>query len=105
MKQINTDRTERKVIAQPVESIFNEQRLSIYKHTDRMFAALMAIQWLAGIAAAYWISPLTWEGSASQTHPHVWAALFLGGAISSLPIALALTRPGHASTRYTIAVA
>jgi len=70
-----------------------------------MFAVLMAIQWLAGIAAAYWISPRTWAGTASQTHPHVWAALFLGGAISSLPIALALTRPGHASTRYTIAVA
>ncbi|HEX8846492.1 MAG TPA: ATP-binding protein [Pyrinomonadaceae bacterium] len=105
MKQITSDRPERKVIARPVASIFNDQRQSIYQHTDRMFAVLMAIQWLAGIAAAYWISPRTWAGTASQTHPHVWAALFLGGAISSLPIALALTRPGHASTRYTIAVA
>ena len=54
----------------------------------------MTLQWLAGIAAAYWISPQTWTGTTSQTHLHVWAALFLGGAISSLPIVLALTQPG-----------
>jgi signal transduction histidine kinase/CheY-like chemotaxis protein len=105
MKEINSERVEHKVIARPVAAIFNEQQQAIYKHTDHMFAVLMAIQWLAGIAAAFWISPATWVGTTSQTHPHVWAAIFLGGAISSLPIFLALTRPGHASTRYTIAVA
>jgi signal transduction histidine kinase/ActR/RegA family two-component response regulator len=105
MKEINSNPGERKVMPRPVASIFNEQQQSIYKHTDHMFAVLMAIQWLAGIAAAFWISPATWAGTTSQTHPHVWAALFLGGAISSLPIALALTRPGQAPTRYTIAVA
>lgn len=105
MKEIITDPGKREAIEGQVASIFNEQQQSIYKHTDRMFAALMAIQWLAGVAAAYWISPATWAGTASQTHPHVWAALFLGGAISSLPIVLALTRPGCISTRYTVAVA
>lgn len=69
-----------------------------------MFALLMAIQWVAGIIAAYWISPLTWAGTTSQTHLHVWAALILGGAISSLPIMLAVTQPGRVSTRYTVAV-
>jgi PAS domain S-box-containing protein len=69
-----------------------------------MFAVLMALQWLAGLAAAYWVSPRTWVGTTSQTHVHVWLALFLGGAISLLPIGLALTRPGHFSTRYVIAV-
>jgi signal transduction histidine kinase len=105
MKEIKTDGGGRETIERRVASIFNEQQQSIYKHTDRMFAVLMAIQWLAGIVAAYWISPVTWAGTASQAHPHVWAAVLLGGAISSLPIALALTRPGYASTRYTIAVA
>jgi diguanylate cyclase (GGDEF)-like protein len=70
-----------------------------------MFAGLMAIQWLAGIAAALWISPRTWAGPYSQTHIHVWAAIFLGGAISLFPITLALLRPGEASTRYIIATA
>ena len=69
-----------------------------------MFAALMTLQWVAGVAAALWVSPKTWAGTESQTHPHVWAALFLGGAISSLPIVLALTRPGRPSTRYAVAV-
>src|SRR3954470_15067746 len=88
-----------------VEAIFNEHQQAIHKRTDRMFAGLMVIQWLAGVAAAYWISPTTWSGTTSQTHLHVWAALLLGGAISSLPIALALWRPGYFSTRYTVAVA
>jgi hypothetical protein len=70
-----------------------------------MFAALMAIQWIAGIAAALWISPKTWAGQYSQTHIHVWAAVFLGGVISIFPVMLALKRPGEASTRYIIAIA
>jgi diguanylate cyclase (GGDEF)-like protein len=85
--------------------LFNEHRKSIFRHTDRMFAALMAIQWLAGIAAALWISPKTWAGPYSQTHVHVWAAVFLGGAVSLFPVTLALLRPGEASTRFVIATA
>ena len=87
-----------------VEEIFDEHKQLVYQRTDRMFGALMMFQWVAGVAAALWVSPKTWIGAESQTHPHVWAALFLGGAISSLPIVLALTRPGRPSTRYTIAV-
>ncbi len=104
MKETNTDLGEPEAVAWRAAGIFNEQQQTIYIRTDRMFAVLMAVQWLAGIAAAYWITPRTWAGTTSQTHLHVWAALFLGGAISSLPIALALTRPGSASTRYTVAV-
>jgi PAS domain S-box-containing protein len=104
MKEINDDSEERETTACRVAAIFNEHQQTIYKRTDRMFAVLMACQWLAGIAAAYWVAPQTWAGTTSQTHLHVWAALFLGGAISSLPIALALAQPGRASTRHTIAV-
>src|SRR5258705_8902577 len=63
----------------------------------------MSVQWVAGIAAALWLTPRTWIGAVSQTHIHVWAAIFLGGTISLLPIALAVKRPGEASTRYAIA--
>ena len=52
-----------------------------------MFAKLMVLQWVAGIVFAFWVSPLAWTGSDSQTHVHVWAAVGLGGAISALPIA------------------
>ncbi len=77
----------------------------IHRRTDQMFAGLMIIQWLAGVAAALWISPKTWTGASSQTHPHVWAAIFLGGVISSLPVMLAWAQPGRQLTRHTIAVA
>jgi PAS domain S-box-containing protein len=85
--------------------IFADHQQTIYKHTDRLFAVLMSIQWVAGILAALWISPRTWIGTVSQTHLHVWAAIFLGGAISVLPIALAIKKPGATSTRYVIATA
>ncbi|MBA2340143.1 MAG: PAS domain S-box protein [Pyrinomonadaceae bacterium] len=85
------------------KDLFSEHEQNIYKRTDRLFAILMAVQWLAGIVAAVWISPRTWIGAESQTHLHVWASIFLGGAISFFPIALALTRPGKPSTRYVIA--
>ena len=90
--------------ARRAADIFGEYRQTIYRRTDRMFAILMVLQWLAGIGAAYWISPRTWAGASSQTHLHVWAAVFLGGAVSSLPVALAFARPGRASTRYSVAV-
>ena len=53
-------------------------------------------------APAVWISP--WAGTTSQIHVHVWAAIFLGGAISGFPIALAILRPGRPTTRYVIAI-
>ena len=102
MKNTNTNSDE--TSARRIAEIFNEHQQDICKRTDHMFAVLMPLQWIAGIAAAYWISPLAWAGGTSRTHLHIWAALILGGAISSLPILLAVIQPGRASTRYTIAV-
>ncbi len=104
MKAMNTNSHKREMTTRQVANIFDAQQQSICRRTDLMFAVLMTIQWLAGIAAALWISPQTWAGATSQTHIHVWAAIFLGGAITSLPVLLALTQPGRASTRYTVAV-
>ena len=85
--------------------LFAAHQQTIFKSTDRMFAVLMSIQWVAGVGAAVWITPRTWIGTESHTHIHVWASIFLGGAISILPITLALIRPGEASTRHVIATA
>jgi PAS domain S-box-containing protein len=87
------------------DALFAEHRLAVFRRTDRLFAGLLITQWLAAVALALWVSPLAWEGLSSHTHPHVWAALLLGGAAVSLPAALGLFRPGLALTRYTIAVA
>ena len=87
------------------QELFLAQQQSLYAHTDRSFAWLLMGQWLAAIAIAFWVSPRTWAGQLSETHPHVWTALFLGGAISLYPTGLAIMRPGQSVTRYTIATA
>lgn len=102
MRNTNTNSDE--TSARRITEIFNEHQQDICKRTDHMFAVLMALQWIAGIAAAYWISPLAWAGGTSRIHLHIWAALVLGGAISCLPILLAVIQPGRVSTRYAIAV-
>src|SRR5713101_1650834 len=85
--------------------LFENQRQKIYRNTDQLFAKLMLLQWLACIAMAIVISPYTWNGQTSAIHIHVWAPIFLGGAISLFPIWMTRAWPGAAITRYVIAVA
>ena len=80
-------------------------RGAIHRRTDRMFAGLLVFQWVAMVVLALWVSPLTWAGADSRTHPHVWAAVALGGAIVALPVFFAFARPGRANTRFVIAAA
>ncbi|HLK62194.1 MAG TPA: response regulator [Bryobacteraceae bacterium] len=82
-----------------------EHQNEIYAQTSRWFAILMLLQWVAGIVVAIWISPRTWAGTASQVHPHVWLAVFLGGAITALPAVLAILRPTLPLTRHLVAAA
>ena len=71
--------------------------------TDGFFAKLMFGQWIFGILVALTFSPYGWEGKVRNVHLHVWIAVVLGGAIASLPILLALKRPGWVVTRHVIA--
>ena len=75
-------------IALRTEECFVSQQNGIYRQTDSLFARLLVLQWLAGIAMAIWISPRAWVGTTSEIHPHVWAAIFLGGVICSFPVLL-----------------
>ncbi len=90
--------------ASRTSELFKEQQQNIIKHTDRLFSRLMLWQWGAGVAAALVISPRTWAGAHSYLHPHLLAAILLGGLITSLPVFLANRQPGHPSTRYAIAI-
>jgi two-component system sensor histidine kinase/response regulator len=92
-------------IATRADELFASHTHDIHVRTDRLFASLMLVQWVAGILFALWISPLAWFGAVSRTHVHVWAAIFLGGAICVVPALLGVFRAGEASTRYTIGVA
>jgi signal transduction histidine kinase/CheY-like chemotaxis protein len=91
-------------IAARSEELFREQQQNIVRHADQIFVRLMIVQWLFCIGLAVWISPYTWAGTRSQIHLHVWAAIFLGGFLTALPVFLGITQPGNPLTRQTIAV-
>jgi hypothetical protein len=85
------------------EAIRDEQLLARRKRIDRMFAVLLVVQYLAGIAGALWVSPFAWAGKERVLHMHVWVAILGGAGIIILPILLAIFRPGTVLTRHVIA--
>ena len=87
------------------EQLYITEHESSCARIDRHFAWLMAIQWVACVAAALWLAPLTWSGPHSGVHPHVWAAALLCGIVAAGPILLALVQPGRRATRFVIAAA
>ncbi len=86
------------------QELYEAQELQLHTSTDRMFAVLMGLQFVAGLLAALLLSPRTWTGAESQTHLHVYLALLLGGAINGVPAFFALVHPGKPLTRQVIAV-
>src|SRR3990172_9027964 len=95
--------TDKATFDRSVEEKVVRQADVIHRRTDRLFAILMPLQWIGGIVAALVVSPRTWIGAQDQTHPHVVFAVVVGGLLCSLPVALALFRPGKLSTRMVIA--
>jgi signal transduction histidine kinase/DNA-binding response OmpR family regulator len=94
----------RKQIAERSEALFRAHQNQVYVQTDRMMAVLMVLQWIFGIVAAVWISPRTWVGNSSTINFNVYAAVFLGGVISFLPVLLTKWQPGSVLTRHVNAV-
>jgi two-component system sensor histidine kinase/response regulator len=85
------------------EQVFLERLGRVQKQADLMFARLMAVQWLAGVAFALLYS--TWISSNDENalHPRVWLAAFIGFAINAIPVASALLYPGRRVTRHLVA--
>lgn len=92
-------------LQQRSEELRREYSNKLYVRTDRLFAGLMIIQFIAAIFAAVLISPRTWVGDDSYIHFHVYAAVGIGFCLMLLPVLLAIYMPGAALTRYVIAVA
>ncbi|HEX6640031.1 MAG TPA: hypothetical protein VF215_02910, partial [Thermoanaerobaculia bacterium] len=70
---------------------------------DRMFAALLVVEYIAGIVGALLVSPFAWQGKERVLHMHVWVAVLGGAGIIILPILLAYLKPGAVLTRHVIA--
>jgi len=93
----------RESVKQRASTLFQQHWNGILCRTDRLFAALLLTQWLAGIVVAAVVSPRTWVGDQSLTHIHLWMAVILGGILVSLPVFLVVYHPGRPATRYVIA--
>jgi signal transduction histidine kinase len=87
-----------------VEELYGAYEDKVYRRTDRLFFILLGVQWLVGILFALLISPHAWSGAISSTHPHVYAAILLGGACSLFPMILIWRLPGQAVTRQAVAI-
>ena len=92
-------------IVKRAQERFEVERNRVLVATDRMFRLLMIGQWGFAIVLALTVSPWAWEGKEKAVHVHVWTAILLGGAISSLPLFLIAARPGATLTRHVVAAA
>lgn len=90
--------------AERAKRIFDADRLRLMVRVDRLFGGLMIFQFLAAVIVAFTVSPRTWTGAYGSLHPHVWAAVFLGGLIAAFPCVLVQLRPGQVFTRHVVAV-
>jgi signal transduction histidine kinase/CheY-like chemotaxis protein/HPt (histidine-containing phosphotransfer) domain-containing protein len=104
MLQLNAAPVSQDSLLARSNALYIAQEEIVWARTDRLFAGLMAFQWLACIVTALWISPRTWIGTYSNVHIHIWAAILLGGAIAVFPIFLAIYNPGKTLTRHVMAV-
>ncbi len=103
MTQASTSLPSDLAIQRRANELLTEHTLAIHRRADQLFAVLMLLQWLAGIAMALTISPRTWAGATSNIHIHVWVAVLLGGLISAGPLVLIWRRPGAVLTRHVVA--
>ena len=88
-----------------IVGLFTAYEQKVFAQTNRLFWWLLVLQWVFAVfLAAVW-SPRTWAGTESNLHPHLFAALVLGGFLVSLPLALIRWMPYHPITRHTVAVA
>jgi two-component system, NtrC family, sensor histidine kinase HydH len=88
-----------------VQRLFDERYHVLAVRIDRLLLRLMLAQWAIAVVFAYWVSPLAWAGREAVVHGHVYAAVLVGGAITSLPLYMVLRHPGEQSTRYITCVA
>ena len=87
-----------------VDELYHGYEDKVYRRIDRLFFILLAVQWVVGIVFAFVVSPRTWNGAMSATHPHVYAAVVLGGVFCFFPMLLIWRQPGSAVTRQAVAI-
>lgn len=86
------------------QELYLEHLQKVQVRTDKLFAPLLLLQWVACIIIVLVVSPLAWEGMTSYLHPHVWFAVILGAVITLPAIYLIYVSPGKLATRIVVAI-
>lgn len=102
MSQLAVAVDDPKIAARAVE-LRDAQMQTRRARVDKVFALLLVVQYLAGIAGALAVSPYAWQGKERVLHLHVWVAVIAGAGITLLPVLLAWLKPGAPITRHVIA--
>ena len=84
--------------------IYATERRRLHARTDQLFAWLFLAQWAFAVVCAVTLSPLTWTGTQSAIHLHVYLAVFGGGLLVSLPLYLIYKQTGSALTRQVVGI-
>ncbi|WP_158545398.1 methyl-accepting chemotaxis protein [Bremerella cremea] len=85
-------------------SLLYQEEQVVNSRTNRLFAVLMLIQACAAFGLALLISPQTWAGAASSTHPHIWGSAILAILLGVIPAYLGWFQAKNPMTRYVMAI-
>ena len=88
-----------------VDKVFSQSLFEMTSKFDWIFGWIFVGQWAFSVFLAFVVSPRTWSGAYSQTHIHVYAAIFLGGLLAIPPMYLDFSQPGKVVNRYVNTVA
>src|SRR5262249_9701665 len=91
-------------IRERADQLFTQRQERRARRTDKLFSALMLVQWALAIGLAIFVSPHAW---ATKTHAgggYLALAVAGGGALSAIALAFIWLRPGAGITRYAVAV-
>jgi hypothetical protein len=88
-----------------VEQAFDAYERRVFAQTNQLFWWLLLAQWAFALLVATVWSPRAWAGEESTIHPHLLAAIFLGGLLVLPPLLLIRGLPYHWLTRHVVAVA
>ncbi|HTU26550.1 MAG TPA: hypothetical protein VMF30_14180, partial [Pirellulales bacterium] len=60
MRSMSPLHSDRPALQESAARLVQTQLTALARRTDRMFAVLMGIQWIAALGLAWWLSPRTW---------------------------------------------
>ncbi len=91
-------------IKQRSEQLYRSERVSLARRKDRMFAVLLVLEWLAGMALAEWSGRHTLLPYLGPVSVELLAAAVLGGLFAGGPLFCIFRRSHWSLTRHVVAV-